>query len=92
MPHRSRLVVWVTRLRYRGGVPFLGCPDDSVLALLGQEGGTRARVTLAIMYNEDRHRFGGTWGGKNSSFHHNLFACNTGRNPSIGMARSTESS
>jgi hypothetical protein len=31
------------------------------------------------------HAFGGTWGGKNTSFHHNLFACNTGRNPSIGM-------
>jgi pectate lyase len=31
------------------------------------------------------HAFGGTWGGANSSFHHNLFACNTGRNPSIGM-------
>jgi pectate lyase len=33
----------------------------------------------------NNHAFGGTWGGKNSSFHHNLFACNTGRNPSIGM-------
>jgi pectate lyase len=31
------------------------------------------------------HAFGGTWGGLNSTFHHNLFACNTGRNPSIGM-------
>ena len=31
------------------------------------------------------HAFGGTWGGKHSIFHHNLFACNTGRNPSIGM-------
>ncbi|MCC5804716.1 MAG: hypothetical protein JJU00_00180 [Opitutales bacterium] len=31
------------------------------------------------------HAFGGTWGGRNSSFHHNLFANNTARNPSIGM-------
>ncbi|HEY2880870.1 MAG TPA: hypothetical protein VGJ15_00520 [Pirellulales bacterium] len=31
------------------------------------------------------HAFGGTWGGRNDTFHHNLFACNTGRNPSIGM-------
>ena len=31
------------------------------------------------------HEFGGTWGGHDSTFHHNLFACNTGRNPSIGM-------
>ena len=33
------------------------------------------------------HEFGGTWGGQDSTFHHNLFACNTGRNPSIGMGR-----
>jgi hypothetical protein len=35
--------------------------------------------------NTYNHAFGGTWGGHNSSFHHNLFACNTARNPSIGM-------
>ncbi len=35
--------------------------------------------------NTQNHAFGGTWGGRNTSFHHNLFACNTGRNPSIGM-------
>lgn len=32
------------------------------------------------------HAFGGTWGGIPSTFHHNLFASNTGRNPSIGMS------
>jgi len=31
------------------------------------------------------HAFGATWGGRNSLFSHNLFACNTGRNASIGM-------
>jgi hypothetical protein len=36
--------------------------------------------------NTYNHAFGATWGGRNSSFHHNLFACNTGRNPSIGMS------
>jgi hypothetical protein len=36
----------------------------------------------------NNHAFGGTWGGKNCSFHHNLFASNTGRNPSIGMGGS----
>jgi hypothetical protein len=36
--------------------------------------------------NTYNHAFGGTWGGRNSSFLHNLFACNTGRNPSIGMS------
>ena len=32
------------------------------------------------------HAFGGTQGGCPSTFHHNLYACNTGRNPSIGMS------
>ncbi len=36
--------------------------------------------------NARNHAFGGTWGGRDSTFHHNLFACNTGRNPSIGMS------
>ncbi len=35
--------------------------------------------------NRYNHAFGGTWGGHGCSFHHNLFACNTGRNPSIGF-------
>ena len=35
--------------------------------------------------NTYNHAFGGIWGGRNTSFHHNLFASNTGRNPSIGM-------
>lgn len=36
--------------------------------------------------NAGNHAFGGTWGGQDSTFHHNLFACNTARNPSIGMS------
>jgi len=36
--------------------------------------------------NTYNHAFGGDWGGRNSGFHHNLFACNTGRNPSIAMS------
>lgn len=35
--------------------------------------------------NPKNHAFGGTWGGEDATFHHNLFACNAGRNPSIGM-------
>jgi hypothetical protein len=31
------------------------------------------------------HSFGSTIGGYNSTFHHNLWANNTGRNPSVGM-------
>ena len=35
--------------------------------------------------NTYHHAFGSTIGGLNSAFHHNLWACNTGRNPSVGM-------
>jgi len=35
--------------------------------------------------NTFHHAFGSTIGGYNSTFHHNLWACNTGRNPSVGM-------
>jgi hypothetical protein len=35
--------------------------------------------------NTYNHAFGSTIGGYNSTFHHNLWACNSGRNPSIGM-------
>jgi len=35
--------------------------------------------------NTYNHAFGSTLGGYNSTFHHNLWACNTGRNASVGM-------
>jgi hypothetical protein len=35
--------------------------------------------------NTYNHAFGSTIGGYNSTFHHNLWACNSGRNPSVGM-------
>jgi hypothetical protein len=35
--------------------------------------------------NTFNHSFGSTIGGYNSTFHRNLWACNAGRNPSIGM-------
>lgn len=35
--------------------------------------------------NTYHHAFGSTLGGYNATFHHNLWACNTGRNPSVGM-------
>lgn len=61
----------------------------------GSDGGVDAKLpTLNITLqwnistealNPYNHAFGGTWGGRNTSFHHNLFSSNTGRNPSIGM-------
>jgi hypothetical protein len=36
--------------------------------------------------NINSHAFGATWGGTLCSYHHNLFACNTGRNPSISFS------
>lgn len=35
--------------------------------------------------NTYHHAFGSTIGGLNSTFHHNLWANNSGRNPSVGM-------
>jgi len=35
--------------------------------------------------NTYHHAFGSTIGGANSTFHHSLWASNTGRNPSVGM-------
>ena len=35
--------------------------------------------------NTYHHAFGSTIGGYNATFHHNLWANNTGRNPSVGM-------
>ncbi|HEY0944738.1 MAG TPA: hypothetical protein VGD81_05705 [Opitutaceae bacterium] len=35
--------------------------------------------------NTFHHAFGSTIGGYNATFHHNLWASNTGRNPSVGM-------
>ncbi len=35
--------------------------------------------------NTYHHAFGSTIGGYNATFYHNLWACNTGRNPSVGM-------
>jgi hypothetical protein len=35
--------------------------------------------------NTYHHAFGSTIGGLNSTFYRNLWACNTGRNPSVGM-------
>jgi len=59
----------------------------------GRGQGTEAphrHITIQIRFsardwNTYHHAFGSTIGGLNSTFHHNLWACNTGRNPSVGM-------
>jgi hypothetical protein len=62
--------------------------------LIGDEGASQRKrpvENITIQWsisseglNPNNHAFGGTWGGDGTSFHHNLFACNTARNPSIG--------
>jgi pectate lyase len=56
----------------------------------GSEKNPTRNVTIQWVISSEAlgpgHEFGGTWGGQDSTFHHNLFACNTGRNPSIGMS------
>jgi hypothetical protein len=58
------------------GGPALKLPSVNV---------TMQWIITSEALNTYNHAFGGDWGGRNSAFHHNLFACNTGRNPSIAM-------
>ena len=66
---------------YRHMVPVEGMPAKK----LPVENLTIQWSISSEALDRNHHAFGGTWGGKGCSFHHNLFACNTGRNPSIGM-------
>ncbi|MFD0989753.1 T9SS type A sorting domain-containing protein [Mariniflexile jejuense] len=36
--------------------------------------------------NPENHGFANTWGGQGANHHHNLMACNVGRNPSISFS------
>jgi hypothetical protein len=59
-----------------GGGPDLKLPTVNI---------TIQHSIFSEALNVYHHAFGSTIGGLNSTFHHNLWACNTGRNPSVGM-------
>jgi pectate lyase len=52
---------------------------------LGTENVTIQWCISSEALNKNNHAFGATQGGTNASIHHNLYACNTARNPSIGF-------
>ncbi len=61
-------------------------PDGGSATKLPVENLTIQYCISSEALNAGKHAFGGTWGGRDATFHHNLFACNTARNPSIGMS------
>lgn len=60
-------------------------PDDSQPLKLPTVNITIQNSIFSEALDTYNHAFGSTLGGYNSTFHHNLWACNTGRNPSVGM-------
>ena len=72
---------------YRGMVQ---CPDPNSPSKTLRVKRPVSNLTIQYCISSEAlgpgHEFGGTWGGRDATFHHNLFACNTGRNPSIGMS------
>jgi pectate lyase len=66
--------------RHMGAVPGVEMPKK-----LGTENVTIQWCISSEALNKNGHAFGGTQGGTNASIHHNLYACNTARNPSIGF-------
>jgi hypothetical protein len=61
-------------------------PKDSTVTLKLPSVNVTIQWTITSeALNTYNHAFGGDWGGRNSMFHHNLLACNTGRNPSVAM-------
>jgi hypothetical protein len=60
-------------------------PDGSKEQKLPTVNMTIQNSIFSEALNTYNHSFGSTLGGYNSTFHHNLWASNAGRNPSIGM-------
>ena len=60
-------------------------PDGSKVQKLPTVNITIQNSMFAEALNKYHHSFGSTIGGYNATFHHNLWANNAGRNPSVGM-------
>jgi hypothetical protein len=60
-------------------------PDGSKPIKLATVNITIQNSIFSECLNTYNHAFGSTIGGHNSTFHRNLWACNSGRNPSVGM-------
>jgi|GEM_PF-2685908 len=59
-------------------------PGQAQQQKMGTEDVTIQWCTTTEALNKFNHAFGATQGGTRASIHHNLYACNTARNPSIG--------